>query len=417
MARGSPLAHDGSRPAGDRSPCSAECAARTLRILRVRRAAVIVSFVLALPIGVRLVALWHAHPAGALYDGDRDAQDALARGVDRWVDTELERGDFSTGDARYDGEWLFATRMMAALGYAQLAIEHPETREENAARIDRCLAAITDPRARVFDREAWGSDAIDDLGSERPHVAYLGYLALALSLARLVDPDTRFAPLEQRIVDHLAARFGASELDLLETYPGEIYPIDNTSFFGALAVHDRATGQDHGALLERLLEGLGRYRDPHTGLLYQSVHPADGAPVDGARGSGTALAAYFLSFADRALSRSLGESIDEQLANDLLGFGTVREYPLGEGGFGDVDSGPVIFGQGVSVTGFSIALARIHGDRDAFEARYATASFFGGPIDSGGTHYALGGPIGDALLFALTTALPADVWAADRSAR
>ncbi len=69
----------------------------------------------------------------------------------------------------------------------------------------------------------------------------------------------------------------------------------------------------------------------------------------------------------------------------------------------------------MSVTGFSIALARVHGDRDAFEGLYATAALFGGPVDDDGLHYALGGPIGDALLFALTTALPADAWAGMRA--
>lgn len=384
-------------------------AARGSVSLYVRRAIAVLAFLAAIPLGVRALSAWHGRGADALYDGELDAQDRLARGVDRWIEADLGEGDFSTGDARYDGEWLFATRMMAALGYAQLALEHEETRARQAERIDRCLEAITDPRARAFDREAWGSDALEDLGTERPHVAYLGYLALALSLARLVDPDTRFAALEQRVVEHLAARFEASELGLLETYPGEIYPIDNTSFFGALAVHDRASGEDHSALLARLLAGLERHRDPRTGLLYQAVH-AGGSPADLARGSGTALAAYFLSFADRALSASLHGAIEAHLARELLGFGTVREHPPGEGGFGDVDSGPVILGQGVSVTGFSIALARVHGDREAFEARLATASFFGGPVDADGTHHALGGPIGDALIFALATALPAERW-------
>lgn len=384
-------------------------AARGSVSLYVRRAIAVLAFLAAIPLGVRALSAWHGRGADALYDGELDAQDRLARGVDRWIEADLGEGDFSTGDARYDGEWLFATRMMAALGYAQLALEHEETRARQAERIDRCLDAITDPRARAFDREAWGSDALEDLGTERPHVAYLGYLALALSLARLVDPDTRFAALEQRVVEHLVARFEASELGLLETYPGEIYPIDNTSFFGALAVHDRASGEDHSALLARLLAGLERHRDPRTGLLYQAVDEG-GSPADLARGSGTALAAYFLSFADRALSASLHGAIEAHLARELLGFGTVREHPPGEGGFGDVDSGPVILGQGVSVTGFSIALARVHGDREAFEARLATASFFGGPVDADGTHHALGGPIGDALIFALATALPAERW-------
>jgi hypothetical protein len=375
-----------------------------------RRAAPWIAFVLAWPLSCRGVSYWHGRGASELFDGDENAQRALARGVDRWVQEDLSERDFATGDARYDGEWLFATRMFAALGYAQSAIEHPSLRREHAERIDRCLEALLDPASRAFDRDAWGSDAIDDLGTDRAHVAYLGYLALALSLARLVDPRSRFVPFEERVIAHLAARLEASEIDLCETYPGEIYPIDNTASFGAIAVHDRASGEDHSALLRRLTRGLARYRDPSSGLLFQSVR-ANGEPVDLARGSGTALAAYFVSFADRSLSRSLWRSIDDRLARSALGFGAIREYVPGEGGWGDVDSGPVLFGLGVSASGFSLALARIHGDRDRFESLYATAAFVGGPVDEDGTHYALGGPIGDALLFAMTTALDAEVWA------
>ena len=181
----------------------------------MRRALPIVAFLLALPLAMRGLALWHGRGAGALFDGDRETHEAMARGVERWVEEELDRGDFTTGDARYDGEWLFATRMMAAIGYAQSALEHPELRQEHAASIDRCLEALVDPSARAFDREAWGSDALDDLGTDRPHVAYLGYLALALSLARLVDPETRFAALEERVIAHLVARYEASSLGLL----------------------------------------------------------------------------------------------------------------------------------------------------------------------------------------------------------
>ncbi len=377
----------------------------------MRRTLPIVAFVIALPIAVRALALWHGSGADALYDGDRDAQRSLARGVDRWVSADLDRGDFATGDPRFDGEWLLVTRMMAVLGDAQIAIEHPALREESARTIDRCLAALTTEEARAFDREAWGHDALDDLGSERAHAGYLGYLALALALARQIDPDTRFAGLEARVVDHLAARLEASEIGLLETYPGEIYPTDNAAFFGALGVHDRATGEDHAALRRKASAALQRYRDAESGLLHQSVRPDTGAPADLPRGSGTALAAYFVSFSDPELSRSLYGSIRDHLARSLLGFGSVREYLPGQGGFGDVDSGPVVLGQGVSATGFTLALARIHGDRATFDRLYATAAFVGGPVDADGTHYALGGPIGDALLFALTTALPARVWA------
>jgi len=375
----------------------------------VKRTLQIGAAITATLLAVRALALAYGAPAGALYDGEVEAQRELARGADRWTAAELGREDFSTGSARFDGEWLFATRMMSVLGYAQTAIAHPELRAEHAPRMDAAIDGLISDDARAFDREAWGSDPLADLGSERAHVAYLGYLALALSLTRLVNPDTRHAALEQRVVDHLSARFSQTRIGLLETYPGEVYPIDNTSFFGALAVHDRATGDDHGNLSGMLLARLrDRYRDVHTGLLYQAVDPDDGAPLDLPRGSGTALGAYFLSFADADLSRDLYESMRAHLLTRTFGFGTTREYPAGREGPGDVDSGPVLLGQGISATGFTLALARIHGDRETFEATYATASFFGGRV---GGHYALGGPIGDALLFALTTALPRDTWA------
>ncbi|MGE0784299.1 MAG: hypothetical protein AB7S26_01325 [Sandaracinaceae bacterium] len=356
-------------------------------------------------VALRGVGLYFGRGADALYDGELAAEAALARGVDDHVRAHLDTDDFATGSSRFDGEWLFATRMMAILGYAQTAREHPALRARHAELANLAADGLISEAGRAFDRDAWGHDALADLGSERPHVAYLGYLALALANLRELDPETPHAALEARIIEHLAARLDASPIGLCETYPSEVYPIDNTSFFGALAVHDRVTGEDHRALLDRLLATLvDRYRDPRSGLLYQSVDPDDGAPLDRPRGSGTGLAAYFLHFADPALSRALYGSIKDGLVTDAFGFATVREYPLGELGGGDIDSGPVVLGQGVSATGFTIALARLHGDRATYHHLLATASLVGGRTSGEVTRFALGGPIGDAMLFAMLTA-------------
>lgn len=376
----------------------------------MRRALPLLAGAAAFGLVLRVVAVSCGWPARALYDGELEAQREVARAMDRWVEADLTPDDFSTGSARFDGEWLLVTGVSAVLGYGQSALAHPELRALHAERMDDALDAMLAERARAFDAEAWGRDPLDDLGSERPHVAFLAYVSLAAAMTRLVHPRSRHAALEQRIVEHLVARYEAAPHGLCETYPGETYPTDNTAFFGALALHDRASGEDHSALLSRLTRTLDqRYRDPRTGLLYQHVDAEDGAILDGPRGSGTGLAAYFVGFASPALSRSLYDSMRAHLVDRTLGFGTTREYPTGEGGFGDVDSGPVIFGQGVSVTGFTLALARMHGDRDTFVATYATAALVGGR--SGG-HFALGGPLGDGLLFAFTTALPAERWEA-----
>jgi hypothetical protein len=178
-------------------------------------------------------------------------------------------------------------------------------------------------------------------------------------------------------------------------------------------VHARATKQAPSPALARGLEAVRtKGIDPATGLLVQAVDVATAAPRDAPRASGTALAAYFLSFADEPTSRALFEALERGQFRTVLGFGGVLEYAAGKrGGRGDVDSGPVFLGFGVSASGFAIGASRAHGDLDTFTALYATAHLFGAPLDEDGVRtYTTGGPIGDAILFAMLTAPRATRW-------
>jgi len=381
----------------------------------MRRARLLLSWVL--PLVVLAAALrwlpsaWCARQADALLADDPALQLALARGAERWATAELTAGDLMTGNERFDGEWLFGTSMMAGLGHAQLAATHPELREAQLRALEGAIERMLSPELRAFDRAAWGTDPLEDLGSPRAHAAYLGYMGLVLSLHRWHVPASRFAALHDRIMAHLHHAVLESPIGLAQTYPGEVYPVDNAAIIGALALHQRTTGIDHRAVLDGWAARLPALRDAETGLLVQSVAPTSGRVVDGPRGSGTALAAWFLSFADAESSRSLYEAVRGHLRRDLLGFGAVREYPPGIDGRGDIDSGPVVLGVSISATGFTLAGSRIHGDAETFASLWATAYLFGAPVDRDGTRsFALGGPLGDAMMFALLTARPASTW-------
>jgi len=59
---------------------------------------------------------------------------------------------------------------------------------------------------------------------------------------------------------------------------------------------------------------------------------------------------------------------------------------------------------GVVAACFALGASRAHGDRQTFTALYATAHLFGTPFDEDGVRtYATGGPIGDAIMFAMLT--------------
>jgi hypothetical protein len=299
---------------------------------------------------------------------------------------------------------------MAGLGYGQLALQQPDRRDMALRNLHRCSERIRSAQVRAFDDESWRNDPLATLTSPTAHhAAYLGYYNLLLGLGRLLDPVSPDAELNDRISAALRARLEHAPTLLLESYPGEVYPVDNCAVIASLALHARATLTDYGDLFARWERRFREHSiDADTGLMIQAVWPEDGSPADAPRGSGTTLGLYFLSFWNPALSRDLYAATRRELARRICGFGGVREYPrtVRDAG-GDVDSGPVVMGMGLSPTGFLIAGSRIHGDRDMFRRLYATGYAWGAPLERDDTlHFVTGASLGDAILFAMLTALP-----------
>jgi hypothetical protein len=349
---------------------------------------------------------WCGRGAAAWCDADATEQAGLARGVVRLaLEGPLSREQFRTGSGTFDGEWLFGTYLMSGVGFAQMALEHPELRAQQAPLTRRCVEGLLTPEVRAFDKANWGEDPIDSLDGRRHHAAYLGYLNLLLGLHRCASDDTTYAELNDRITAALVRHVTESPIMLLQTYPGEVYPVDNCFVIGSIALHQRATGQDHARVIERWCRRARQdYVDPDTGLLIQAVRAVDGQPTDAPRGSGTALGAFALHHADPVLAEELYRAIKSTLARTWLGFGAVREYPVGRAGAGDIDSGPIVFGYGMSATGFTLAGARRYGDHAYFRRLFATAHLCGAPVDRGGRReYISGGPLGNAILFAMLT--------------
>lgn len=349
---------------------------------------------------------WCARDAQRWYRGDRGLQNATARSVSDWVDSELRREQFDTGSGRFDSEWLYGTYMMAAMGFGQLAAQQPASAALNLRRMERCLDRALEPAGHAFDSEAWRESPLTSLDGDNGHAAFLGYTNLALGLHRQLDPASKYAALNDSITAALVRRVEASPTLLIPTYPNEIYPVDNAAVIASIGTHARATGAEAHPLVARWSRRAEqRYVDPRTGLLYQAVR-GDGRPLDAPRGSGTALAAYFLSFADTKLSRKLHLAVQRELARSVLGFGVVREYPAGvAGGLGDIDSGPLIAGFSISATGFALAGCRIHGDPQCFSRLYSTIHLMGAPVERGGKRsYVSGGPLSDAIMLAMQTA-------------
>ena len=351
--------------------------------------------------------LWCARDWRVWFEGDKAHQEALARGMGHWLKGGVMLSSFDTGSQQFNGEWLFGTYMMAGMGYGQMILQHPSCRNEYLPLMEQCVDRLLAEDVKAFDVSMWGNDPIASLDGGSHHAAYLGYLNLLLSLHRQLVPASRFAELNDRITATLRRRFEASPIHLLESYPREVYPVDNCMALGSIGLHARATGRPCDAFIASWSKHIrSRYVDKDTGLLYQCVRRTDGRPADAPRGSGTAFGLYGLSFADPALSRDLYNAVQAKLHGHLFLFGLVREYPDNiKGGLGDIDSGPVVFGYGLSATGFLIGGSRIHGDHRRFRELYATAYGWGAPYRRDDRlNFVMGGPLGDAIMFAMLTA-------------
>ena len=152
------------------------------------------------------------------------------RGVAYRTREALEAASFGTGSGSSTASGPSGTAMMTAMGLGQLALARPERASELAPALDAALDRLLEPRARAFDRAAWGTDALATLdGSERDaagveggHVAYLGYLNLALELRRLAIGPSRWDALGDRVSVALDRRLRAT--GFVRTYPRQTFP-------------------------------------------------------------------------------------------------------------------------------------------------------------------------------------------------
>jgi hypothetical protein len=339
------------------------------------------------------------------FDGDRDTQVGLGRGVARAILAEPDLHFYRTGDPRFDGQSAIAIYQMAILGLGQIVLQHPETRDELLPAMRSAADRLVNHETLAYAATRWGQHGVVRMAPGAGH-AYLGYVGLALGMLRAVDPRTPHAKVHDRINDALAERLSRSPTGMVETYPGETWPPDVAAVAGSIGLHARVSGVDRRALLATWAERFERCAVDRSGYLVQRLRTGSCARLDAPRGSGTAIGSYFIGFAAPALSRRLHRAVVEQ-SRSYLGFGGVREYLPGHPGRSDLNAGPIVFGLSVGASGYGLASARVHGDRELYTLIYRSAQLFGIPVTSdGATTFASGGVLGNALLLAMLTARP-----------
>ncbi len=146
--------------------------------------------------------------------------------------------------------------------------------------------------------------------------------------------------------DRIATALSHSANPYLESYIGQAWPADIIVGVASLSIHDKMFDPLYQYQIDEWLIKVINRLDPETGLIPHSVNSINGETMEGARGSSQSLILHFLRDIDEDLSKKQFGIYKELFLDWRFGLPGIREYPKGQKGKGDIDSGPVILGIG-----------------------------------------------------------------------
>ena len=174
----------------------------------------------------------------------------------------------------------------------------------------------------------------------------------------------------------IARAYQASGGPYLQSYHSGIWPADNVLAVASLASYNRYFDTlRYQPLIEEWIGKVKTQLDPATGLIPHVVY--DGAPPQGARGSSQSLMLSLLPEIDSVFAAEQYALYQKHFVDSRLGLPGIREYPKGDEGAGDIDSGPVIWGIGGAASVVGQRAAHANGDLRLYKGLRNSIEAFG----------------------------------------
>ncbi len=210
-------------------------------------------------------------------------------------------------------------------------------------------------------------------------VLYLGHVNLMIGCYKMISKDTSFNQLNDIISKSLHNGFSNSDFMNLESYPGSIWISDNTVALASLNLHSKNTGSNYNEICAKWIVLMkNKYTDQTTNLLFSTIDPITGYPLEEPRGSMLGWDIIFISKFDKNYAIELYNNYCIHFSDNHGKFRLFRErHENYDTGYGDIDSGPLLNGYSIPANVFAMAGAVIGQD-------YTTAKQINRLINIGG---------------------------------
>lgn len=225
-------------------------------------------------------------------------------------------------------------------------------------------------------------------------------------LSKILSVDTTFKNQDHYISkfktqsENIVNALKASNCPFLESYNSQVWPADMFVAMASISKHDEILSPKYQSLIKNWISEVKYRLDPVTGIIPHKVDYKTGKTIQGARGCSIGLILRMLGEIDPIFAKDQFVLMKDHFISKTFGLPSIREYPKGQHGLGDIDSGPVIFGVGFSATIVMIGTLAMYESQDLADQQYKTIHAFGFDIKTGDQKMYLFGklPVADAFI-------------------
>lgn len=246
---------------------------------------------------------------------------------------------------------------------------------EHYAEAQDCIATVVNVALNP-ELSPYGMP-VEDVDSFGEYGIYLSHLNIVLGTWKQLTKDDSYTTLNTRISEHLAEQTIQEQQHTLKSYPDLPYrwPADQSVVLYSLFLYDQNYGTD---ISKEPIELWTNYMkqhgtDPETGLHVSEItgmYPRAEQP----RGCALSWTLRYMAHFAPEEAGLLWQRYKEHFKQNygiVVGF---REWKKGYSSFADVDSGPIIVGNGVAATAFAIGASKELGDERTYHRLLRTAA-------------------------------------------
>lgn len=177
--------------------------------------------------------------------------------------------------------------------------------------------------------------------------------------------------------DQIANAFDSINNPFLESYAMSSWPADNFIAINSLANYDKVFKNRYKSTIRNWLSRVDLLLDKKTEMVPHKVNFETGKTIEGARGSSSVLIIRMLDEINHEYGKKKYQLLKKHFITTTFGLPSIREYPKGDFGIGDIDSGPVLFGVGFAATIVGINTIAAYQNYPESLYQYSTINSFG----------------------------------------